>query len=246
VTNEYENTAPIATKQPHEKELPTMLTEQERKRLKHITKLEKRNEEHLMIKLGLKEKEVPKLKPGQLISFSRGQTPTQIEMAMRKARDDRIKAHEDANAAAKLTPEQKREKKAGKRMADAKGDVVVTVFAVRKLDGPLVLAKLTSMANKWFITGGLFFVKYPKMSFVVVEAGEKGTRKYGALVNQRIEWGDGNEVAMVFQGPAMRRCFFNFHKYIFDVGTQCRAFCQKFEATALFDAAARQFGVREE
>jgi U4/U6 small nuclear ribonucleoprotein PRP3 len=218
-----------------------MLTEQERKRLKHITRLEKRNEEHLMIKLGLKEKEVPKLKPGQLLSFSRGQTPTQIEMQVRKAREDRIKAHEEGNAAAKLTPEQKREKSARKRMADSENDLLVTVFAIHNIDDALVFAKLTSMANKWFMTGGIFLVKYPKINFVVIEAGEKGTRKYTALVNQRIDWGNGNESVTVFQGPAMKRSFFNFHKYIFDVGTQCRTFCEKLGASALFDAAARQF-----
>jgi U4/U6 small nuclear ribonucleoprotein PRP3 len=239
VTNEYENAAPVETPAMHSRELPTILTVQERKRLKHITKLEKRNQEHLMIKLGLKEKEIPTLKPGQMIAFSSGKTPTQIEMEVRKARDDRMKKHEDANAAAKLTPEQRGERNATKRKKDSEDNLTVTVYSMRKLEDPLQCAKLSAMARKWFITGGIFIVKWSPMAFVVIEAGEKGTKKYAGLVKQRIHWEEGNEAVESFQGPALKRSFFNFHKYLFDVTTQCRSFFEKNHAVGLFDAAAR-------
>jgi hypothetical protein len=102
------------------------------------------------------------------------------------------------------------------------------------------------MGAKWFATGGIFKVKVPEMCFVILEAGVKGQRKYVNLMENRIKWkeeDEANEAVTVFQGRVMKRGFFTFRKYVFDVGTQCRGFCEKYGNVAAFDAAARHFAV---
>jgi hypothetical protein len=83
------------------------------------------------------------------------------------------------------------------------------------------------------------------MDFLMFEAGAKGARKFQLLVGGRIDWGESSAAEMVFQRPEAKRYFFNFKKDIFDVATQCRAFCDRNGLAALFDAAARWFS-REE
>jgi U4/U6 small nuclear ribonucleoprotein PRP3 len=248
VDDTFHNAAPVPVHHHKSKELPTILTQQEKKRLKHIRKLEKRNEERLMIKLNLKEKEVPKLKPGQMITLggtNSALAPTEVEMSVKKAREDRIRRHEEANEARKLTDSERRQKKVKMRRADSENNVSLYVFAVRVLESALNLATLIRMAQKWFMTGGVFKVKFPAMTFVLIEAGEKGGTKFCRLM-ERIKWqedGDENRADLVFQGPVTKRSFFNFKRYVFDVGTQCRGFCEKYGSSGAFDAAARYFEI---
>ena len=251
VTNDYENAAPVPVPQPKVREMPTILTEKERKKIRHITRLEKRNQEHLMIKLNLKEKETPRIKDSQMINFAGGKAvlhPTEVAMAIQKAKEERQRKHQEHNEGRKLTKEQRSEKNAEKRKNDSENNLTITVYAMRRITNPLHFAKLTRMAEKWFITGGVFLVKSPEIAFVVVESGPKATRKYSALVERRIDWNvqeDGstteNQWTISYQGPEFKRHFYNFKKYVFDVGTQCRAFFKKAGAEEMFDSAARAF-----
>ncbi|KAH0792665.1 U4/U6 small nuclear ribonucleoprotein Prp3 [Histomonas meleagridis] len=245
VNNEYENAAPVPFHKPIEKEVPTILTPKERKRLRHINKLNKQNEERLMIKLNLKPKEPSRIKMSQMIKLNGGKsvlTPTMVELEIKKNKEDRIQKHIEHNQAAKLTPEQRHDKNVSKRKADSEENVTITVFAIKNLNNPLHFAKLTSMGKKWFMTGGIFVVDHPQMSFVIAEAGPKGTRKYCALINQRIKWSEtGSEAIMTFQGYTSRRHFYNFKKYKFDVATQCRKFCGENGCESLFDSASQVF-----
>lgn len=251
VNNDYENAAPVPVPHPKEKELPTILTPEERKRIRHFNKVQKQNEERLMIKLNLKEKEPERIRASQMINFQGGKAvlaPTEIEMKVKKAREDRQKKHEETNIANKLTPEQKHEKKVEKRKKDSEDNVTLSVYCIKDIPTPLQFAKLTKMANKWFMTGGIFIVSHPELHFVICEAGPKGTRKYESLICNRMKWGPTNNdatrnedyIANVFQGNVNKRHFYHFKKYLFPGATQCRKFCGKANAEAYFDSAARQ------
>lgn len=246
IDNEYENAAPIPVHKSVQKEMPTILTPKERKRLKHINKLKKQNEERLMIKLNLKEKEPQRIKMSQMIKLNGGKSilsPTEVEMEIRKNKEARIQKHIENNESSKLTIEQKHEKNVQKRKDDSEDNITASVFAIKNLKNPLHFASLTNMAQKWFITGGIFIVKHPEMSFVVIEAGPKGTRKYCSLVNQRIKWNieENCEAKMTFQGSIASRNFYNFKKYVFDVGTQCRKFFIKNGCEGFFNSACQNF-----
>ena len=255
VDNSYQNTAPIAVPKIKEKEIPTMLTPEERKREKHLRKLEKANEERLLIRLNLKEPEPPRVKTKTLINFNSGEAflkPTEVETRARSAYEARQKAHIEKNEKAKLTPEQKQQKSHNKRVEDSKGNTVDLVYCMKSIYHPLQFSKILAMANKWMITGGIFIVKYPEMYFVVAECGEKGARKFSALMENRIDWrmksddvdesiSNSNECKLAFQSAVLpnHHHFRNFKKYVFDVSTQCSGFFQKYKAGHLFDPTTR-------
>ncbi|OHS97080.1 hypothetical protein TRFO_09629 [Tritrichomonas foetus] len=244
VNNEYENATLIQVPQLKVKEMPTLMSKAEQKRLKHITKLEKQEKERQMIHLNLIPKEPQKLKQSQMIKVNQGQSilaPTQLEMQVKAAKEYRMKKHEKHNADAKLTPEQRSEKNSDKRRKDFEdNNLTTTVFIVESLNEPLNAAKLDRMAKKWFMHGGLFDIAKPEMAFIVVEGGPKGTRKYTKLVEDRIKW-DSWKGRIVFQGTsASKPHFYNFKKYHFNVASECRRFMDKYRAAELFDAAARE------
>ena len=60
--------------------------------------------------------------------------PTKMEKHVREQMAKRLKAHEDANAARKLTPEQRRDKKIGKLKEDTSSGVNVAVFRLVKFN----------------------------------------------------------------------------------------------------------------
>ena len=255
VDSTYQNTAPVPVPKLKEREIPTMLTPDERKREKHIKKLEKAKEERMLIKLNLKEPEPPRVKAKTLINFNSGEAflkPTEVEMKAKSAAEARVKAHIERNEAAKLTPEQKREKSFQKRMEDSKGNVIELVYAMKTIYHPLQFAKCIAMAKKWMITGGIFIVKSPSMYFIVAECGEKAARKFSAEMESRIDWKmeseevdksitSTNECKIIFESPPLpnSRHFRDFRKYVFDVSTQCSRFFNKYKADHLFDPATR-------
>ena len=245
VNNEYENATLIPS--PHFKvmEFPTIMSKEEQKRIKHITKLEKRNQERLMIKLNLKEKEPQKIKQSQMINFNQGAAvlnPTQVEMQVKAAKEYRIQKHEKQNAEAKLTPEQRREKEAAKRLKDFQdNNINITVFVIENLSSALNCDKMNRMAQKFFLKGGMFEIAQPPMAFVVIEGGPKGTKKYIKLIENRIKW-ETWKGKVAFQGIITGKThFYNFKKYHFNVSTECRRFMEAQNAAELFDAAAREF-----
>jgi len=253
-SNQYENCSPVSVHKPIVPEIPTILTEEERKRQKHMRKVQKQNEERMLIKLNLKKPDPPKLKQSRLISLNGGiavLNPSAIEMQIKQDREERLKKHEEHNNNSKLSPEEKKEKKRCKREADSKGNLISSVFIAKSITHPLHFAKITKMAQKWYITGGIFIVKNPQMFFVVTESGVKGKKKFDQLILNRIDWKlskDGvcdddslsDNIRLVFSGDTYTRSFFSFKKYVFDVSTQCRKFFEKYHAESLFDAAASQ------
>ena len=255
VDSSYQNTAPVPMPKLKEKEIPTMLTPEEMKREKHLRKLEKANEERLLIRLNLKEPEPPRVKTKTLINFNSGEAflkPTEVETRARNAYEARQKAHLERNEMAKLSPEQKQQKAHDKRLADSNGNTIDLVYCMKNIYHPLQFSKILAMANKWMITGGLFIVKHPEMYFVVAECGEKGARKFSALIENRIDWkmkyegvdeniSNNNDCKLVFQSSVLphQRHFRNFKKYVFDVSTQCSSFFQKYKAGHLFDPTTR-------
>lgn len=246
VNNEYENATLIPSPQLREREVPTFQTEKERKRLKHISKLEKQNEQRLMERLNLIPRAPQRIKQSQMINFNQGKAvlaPTEVEMQAKAAKEYRIQKHEENNAKAKLTPEQRSAKNDDKRRKDFEdNDVNITVFIVDdSVNKPLNSDKLNKMATKWFMKGGIFKIKAPPLNFILTEGGPKATRKYSSLVLNRIQW-DNWPAKIAFQGIiAGKTHFYNFKTYIFNIRTECRRFMEKYRADEFFDAAARDY-----
>lgn len=111
--------------------MPVFLTKKERKKLRRQNRREAWKEEQEKIRLGLEPPPEPKLRISNLmrvLGTEAVQDPTKIEAHVRQQMAKRLKAHEDANAARRLTADQRREKKARKLKEDTSLGVHVSVY----------------------------------------------------------------------------------------------------------------------
>jgi U4/U6 small nuclear ribonucleoprotein PRP3 len=137
--------------------------------------------------------------------------------------------HEEANAARKLTPEQRAEKKKRKMLENTSYGVSVSVYRVREVNDPSVKFKIEANANQLHMTGVVVLCKY--LNVIVVEGGPKQQRKFKRLMINRIKWSEvkgrkhnknavedeediearkeKNSCKLVWEGSVKQRCFSN-------------------------------------
>ncbi|XP_071098058.1 U4/U6 small nuclear ribonucleoprotein Prp3-like [Haliotis cracherodii] len=171
--------------------IPVYLTKKERKKLRRQNRQEAEKELQEKIRLGLQPPPEPKVRMANLmrvLGTEAVQDPTKIEAHVRAQMAKRQKAHEEANAARKLTTEQRREKKMKKIKEDTTLGVNVNVYRVRDLNNPARKFKIEANANQLFMTG--FVVMYKDCNVIVVEGGPKQQRKFRRLMMQRIKWAE--------------------------------------------------------
>jgi U4/U6 small nuclear ribonucleoprotein PRP3 len=160
--------------------MPVFLTKKERKKLRRQNRREMWKEEQEKIRLGLEPPPEPKLRISNLmraLGTEAVQDPTKIEAHVREQMAKRQKAHEDANAARKLTTEQKRDKKIKKIKEDTSLGVNVSIYRIRDLhELASKKFKVETNAKQLFMTGCV--VLYPDCCVVVVEGGPKQQKKY--------------------------------------------------------------------
>ncbi|CAH1986767.1 unnamed protein product [Acanthoscelides obtectus] len=200
--------------------MPVFLTKKERKKLRRQNRREMWKEEQEKIRLGLEPPPEPKLRISNLmraLGTEAVQDPTKIEAHVREQMAKRQKAHEDANAARKLTAEQKREKKIKKLKEDTSLGTNVSVYRIGDLhDLASKKFKVETNAKQLFMTG--MVVLYPDCCVVVVEGGPKQQKKYKRLMLSRIKWEedmvkdpDGRDVpnrcVLVWEGTTKQRNF---------------------------------------
>lgn len=184
---------PIQMKPPAEPEkepiIPVYLTKKERKKLRRQTRQETQKDITEKIRLGLMPPPEPKVRMANLmrvLGTEAVQDPTKIEAHVRAQMEKRQKAHEEANAARKLTTEQRRDKKMKKIKEDTSLGVHVSVYRIRDLTNPAKKFKIEANANQLFMTG--LVVMYKDCNVVVVEGGPKQQRKFRRLILHRIKW----------------------------------------------------------
>lgn len=153
------------------------------------------------------------------------QDPTKVEAHVRAQMAKRQKAHEEANAARKLTAEQRKEKKVKKLKEDITQGVHVTVYSIRNLSNPSKKFKIEANANQLYLTGVV--VLHKDVNVVVVEGGPKAQKKFKRLMLSRIKWDEqttntkaddddesdeetvkkANKCSLVWEGTAKERSF---------------------------------------
>ncbi|KAK9731204.1 Protein of unknown function (DUF1115) [Popillia japonica] len=200
--------------------MPVFLTKKERKKLRRQNRREMWKEEQEKIRLGLEAPPEPKLRISNLmrvLGTEAVQDPTKIEAHVREQMAKRQKAHEEANAARRLTADQKRDKKIKKIKEDTSTGVYVSVYRIRDLhELASKKFKVETNAKQLFMTGCV--VMYPDCCVVVVEGGPKQQKKYKRLMLHRVKWEednvrdpDGNEVpnkcVLVWEGTSKQRNF---------------------------------------
>lgn len=230
--------------------LPVFLTKKERKKLRRQNRREAWKEEQEKIRLGLEPPPEPKLRISNLmrvLGTEAVQDPTKIEAHVREQMAKRQKAHEEANAARKLTDDQRRDKKVRKMKEDTSLGVHVSVYRIRDLhDQQAKKFKVETNAKQLFMTG--VCILFRDCCVVVVEGGPKQQKKYRRLMLHRVKWeedlvknADGNEVpnscVLVWEGTAQRRHFGEFKYKSFPMEKSAREFFQKHHVEHYWDLA---------
>lgn len=196
ITNLVEH--PIQMKPPAESdkepEIPVYLTKKERKKLRRQNRQEAQKEEQEKIRLGLQPPPEPKVRMANLmrvLGTEAVQDPTKIEAHVRAQMEKRQKAHEEANAARKLTTEQRRDKKIRKMKEDTTLGVHVSVYRLNDLKNPAKKFKVEANCNQLFMTG--IAVCHKECNVIVVEGGPKQQRKFRRLMMHRIKWNEDSK-----------------------------------------------------
>ncbi|XP_043971948.1 U4/U6 small nuclear ribonucleoprotein Prp3 isoform X1 [Gambusia affinis] len=173
--------------------LGVYLTKREQKKLRRQTRREAQKEVQEKVRLGLMPPPEPKVRISNLmrvLGTEAVQDPTKVEAHVRAQMAKRQKAHEEANAARKLTAEQRKEKKVKKLKEDLINGVHVTVYRIRNLQNPAKKFKVEANANQLYLTGTV--VLHKDVNIVVVEGGPKAQKKFKRLMMHRIKWEEHN------------------------------------------------------
>ncbi|XP_038567277.1 U4/U6 small nuclear ribonucleoprotein Prp3 isoform X1 [Micropterus salmoides] len=195
VTNLVEHPAqispPVDTDKPVT--LGVYLTKKEQKKLRRQTRREGQKEVQEKVRLGLMPPPEPKVRISNLmrvLGTEAVQDPTKVEAHVRAQMAKRQKAHEEANAARKLTSEQRKEKKVKKLKEDVTNGVHIAVYRIRNLQNPAKKFKVEANANQLYLTGTV--VLHRDVNLVVVEGGPKSQKKFKKLMMHRIKWEEHN------------------------------------------------------
>lgn len=195
VTNLVEHPAqinpPVDTDKPVT--LGVYLTKKEQKKLRRQTRREGQKEVQEKVRLGLMPPPEPKVRISNLmrvLGTEAVQDPTKVEAHVRAQMAKRQKVHEDANAARKLTAEQRKEKKVKKLKEDLTDGVHIAVYRIRNLQNPAKKFKVEANANQLYLTGTV--VLHRDVNLVVVEGGPKSQKKFKKLMMHRIKWEEHN------------------------------------------------------
>ncbi|TSL82492.1 U4/U6 small nuclear ribonucleoprotein Prp3 [Bagarius yarrelli] len=206
--------------------LGVYLTKKEQKKLRRQTRREGQKEVQEKVRLGLMPPPEPKVRISNLmrvLGTEAVQDPTKVEAHVRAQMAKRQKAHEEANAARKLTAEQRKEKKVKKLKEDLSNGVHIAVYRIRNLHSPAKKFKVEANANQLYLTGTV--VLHKDVNIVVVEGGPKSLKKFRRLMLNRIKWEESsskrddpdgsddegskkpNKCTLVWEGTAKERSF---------------------------------------
>uniref|UniRef100_H2ZBC9 Uncharacterized protein n=1 Tax=Ciona savignyi TaxID=51511 RepID=H2ZBC9_CIOSA len=266
VTNLIEHPAQLYAPGSRNKQpvLGTYLTKKEKKKMRRMNRREALKDEQEKIRLGLAPAPEPKVKLSNLmrvLGTDAVQDPTKVEKHVRAQMAKRQRAHEQANAARKLTDQQKKEKKIKKLKEDTSDVVYVAMYRVRNLRDPSKKFKVEMNSKQLYMTGCTLM--HPDINIIVVEGGPKAQRKFQRLMMVRIKWeedkkgkrhaeADGSEEAadikwceLVWEGESKNRHFgeMTFKQCTTDL--QARDFFKKHKVEHYWDLAHSQTILQE-
>ncbi|KAK1329082.1 hypothetical protein QTO34_011259 [Cnephaeus nilssonii] len=180
--------------------LGVYLTKKEQKKLRRQTRREAQKELQEKVRLGLMPPPEPKVRISNLmrvLGTEAVQDPTKVEAHVRAQMAKRQKAHEEANAARKLTAEQRKVKKIKKLKEDISQGVHISVYRVRNLSNPAKKFKIEANAGQLYLTGVV--VLHKDVNVVVVEGDDEESDEEAVKKT--------NKCVLVWEGTAKDRSF---------------------------------------
>ncbi|XP_001509322.2 U4/U6 small nuclear ribonucleoprotein Prp3 [Ornithorhynchus anatinus] len=237
--------------------LPVYLTKREQKKLRRQARREMQKEQQEKVRLGLAAPLEPKVRISNLMKVlgtDAVQDPTKVEAHIRAQMAKRLKAHEEANAARKLTKEERKAKKARKLKEDLSHGVHLSVYRVRNLSDPAKKFKVEANAGQLFLTGVV--VLHQDVNVVLVEGGPKAQKKFRHLMLHRIKWREqepggrahrieeearkGDECVLLWEGTVKERRFGAVHFKQCPTDNGAREYFKKHGAEHYWDLALNE------
>uniref|UniRef100_A0A0K0FGG0 U4/U6 small nuclear ribonucleoprotein Prp3 (inferred by orthology to a human protein) n=1 Tax=Strongyloides venezuelensis TaxID=75913 RepID=A0A0K0FGG0_STRVS len=251
---------PIKKKPPNEPEKEiypvAYLTKKEQKKIRRQNRKEIQKEQAERVRLGLEKPPEPKVKVSNLmrvLGTEAVQDPTKMEAHVKKQVAERLKKHIDANAARKLSDEEKAEKKRKKMAEDTSLGVHVSIYKVKSLQNPSKKYKVETNAKQCQMTGIVIFTE--NFSIVVVEGGPKQQKYYKRLMLHRIKWNEeelgeapsddkngstssdviNNECNLIWEGIVLKRNFTGMKSVFAENPKQARDLLEKHKVAHYWD-----------
>lgn len=168
---------------------PMYLTAKEQAKLRRQRRMADLKEQQAKIRLGLEPPPPPKVKKSNMMRVLGEEAvkdPTAVEARVTREIEERLRKHQEANEARKLTKEQRREKLASQQEKDAEKGIYVCVFRIDSLANGRHRFKISKNAEQMALTG--LCVMHPKLNLVVVEGGAHSINQYKKLMLNRIDW----------------------------------------------------------
>ena len=187
-----------------DKTMPIFLTKKEQKRVRKTRRQQVEQERRDKQMMGLLPAPEPKFKLSNFMRILGDQAvadPSKVEARVLQQVKQREIAHEMRNLAAKLTPAERREKKAKKAQEAAATvrQITVAAFGVKSLANPRHRFKVDMNARQYYLTGTVVLCPGDSMNLVYVEGGPKGIRKFVRLMMNRIQWDEEPPAARVIE-----------------------------------------------
>eukprot|EP00741_Cyanophora_paradoxa_P014673 tig00020816_g14151.t1 len=244
---------------------PLMLTAKERKKLRKRNRAEAEKEKQDQVRLGLVPPPEPKLKLSNMMKVLGNQAvadPTALEKKVREQVAARQKGHEDANAARKLTKEERTEKTRSKLLADTETEIHVALYRIDRLEHKQHKYKVDVNAQQNLLTG--VAIVREGCSAVIVEGGAKSIKRYSRLMLHRIDWSTRpakkepeagaaaaeedeeeeedekrpkNRCVLAWQGTVLKRAFDRFSFENCKTDADAKAFLARFSVEHYWDMA---------
>jgi U4/U6 small nuclear ribonucleoprotein PRP3 len=171
---------------------PTLyLTKRELKRQRKLRREAKQRDMQDMEAAGLVAPPEPRLTLKNFIRVLGDQAfldPSQMEQKVTEQIQARQRAHMERNEAAKLSKEERSEKRIKKLHEDTTKGVHVAIFYVKDMSHPYHRTKVDLNAQQYNITGGVLECEIPSLACVICEGGPKAIKRYVRLMTVRMKW----------------------------------------------------------
>lgn len=176
----------------HGRPVKIFLTEREKKKLRHRTKMEREQEKRDQIRMGLRPPDPPRVKLSNLMRVlgeSAAANPTKVEREVVKQLEKRLKEHQDRNEARKLTEEQKRAKKARQWQGSRHGTepAALALFLLPDVTERQILYKLHVNAKELHLKGVLLLCP-GVANLAIVQSHPRALDRFKTLLTKRIAW----------------------------------------------------------
>ena len=171
--------------------VPLKLTPREAKRLRRLKRAERNKELVDKQRLGLLPPPEPKVRLANLHRVLKDASvadPSAMEAKVRAQVAQRVQNHELRNAAAKLTPEERRSKWEKKMTEHPAEGWEAALFRTPALVNKKVRFKVDSGAAGGFLVGVVLECRSGGYAMIYVEGGTRGIRRFVTLMCNRINW----------------------------------------------------------